>query len=192
MRLDQITRVDSQLIKEFTCLFSSYEKHQLKLKEDHEELDKFLKEKALTYHKNNLVRTHVLLNDSEDKVVGFFSLFNEDFFISSSKESSLKFKQVTVYRGADNITELPAIRIHKFAVNKDFQGKQYMGVKFSDYLFSEMLDIINAAASWSGCMFITLEATDNAYYYYDHRGFKVLNKKDGNKLPYMIYKVIDI
>jgi hypothetical protein len=193
MRLVPITEVNSNLIEDFTCLFSSYEKHESKLKSDHEEIDGFLKEEALVYHKNNLVRTHILLNDLEDKVIGFFFLFNEDFLISTKKGNSLKFKQVSVYRGANNdITDIPAIRLHKFAVHKDFQGKKFMEIKYSDYLFNDMLDSIATAASWSGCMFITLEATDNAFEYYKNREFKVLNKKDGNTLPYMVYKVLDI
>lgn len=193
MRLIQVTEVDIQLLQSFSCVFPAYEEFQEQLKKDHEEIDFFLKEKALAYHQNNLVRTHILLNETEDKVIGFFSLFNEDFFISNKKEKSLKLKQVPVFRGIEEeISDIPAVRIHKFAVHQEFQGKGMLGVKYSDYLFTDMLETIANVAKWTGCMFVTLEATDNAFMYYQNRGFKVLNKKSGNTLPFMIFKVLDI
>jgi|GEM_PF-7042459 len=191
MKLVPITQVDRRVIEDFTCLFPKYEKHQQQLKKDHEEIDEYLKEKALKNHLNNLVRTHLLLNETENKVIGFFSLFNDSCFISNKKEKNLKFKQFEINRG-EGITDLPSIHLHKFAIHQSYQGKSFGGMKFSDYLLSCVFDTVVAVTTLSGCMLIILEATDNAFAYYQHRGFKVLNKKSGNTLPLMIFKVNDI
>lgn len=90
MKLVPITQVDRRVIEDFTCLFPKYEKHQQQLKKDHEEIDEYLKEKALKNHLNNLVRTHLLLNETENKVIGFFSLFNDSCFISNKKRKKPK------------------------------------------------------------------------------------------------------
>ncbi|CAM5184894.1 hypothetical protein UACE39S_01424 [Ureibacillus acetophenoni] len=188
MKLIQITDTDRKLLEEFSCLFSDYTSEDLR--KDHEKIDIFLKEEATTHHLNHYVRTYLLLNETEDKVIGFFSLFNDEIKVTNGKRSSLKFKGFTIYRPETDI--YPSIRLHQFAINNEFQGKFYQGIKYSDYLMGHVLATIKEVAAKSGCMFIGLEATDNSLKFYKSFNFIEFKKKDNNKLPFLIFKVADL
>jgi len=188
MHLLPITDVDKEIIEKFSCLFTDYTAYQEELRVDHEKINIFLKEESLLHHSNNLVRTYLLLNDKKDKVIGFFSLYNEEIAISNSQKKSFKFKRIVLYRSIDN----DVYRLHQFAIDQQYQGKYFNGQKYSDYLIGYGFNTVRQVAEKSGCMFIGLEATDNSINFYKNYGFKILKKQNGRNLPYLIFKVADL
>ena len=191
MHLLPITDVDKELIENFSCLLNVYTPDQECLRIDHIKIDCFLKEEALLHHLNQLVRTYLLLNDKNDKVIGFFSLFNEEIAISNGQQKRFKFKGIILYQSIGNDV-YPAIRLHQFAIDREFQGEKLGGQKYSDYLIGHVFENVRHVAEKSGCTFIGLEATDNSTRFYENYDFKVLRKKNGNNLPYLIFKVADL
>lgn len=188
MQLKQITDVDRKLIEGFSCLFSEYSSDELR--KDHERIDFFIKEEATAHHLNQFVRTYLLLNEHEDKVIGFFSLYNDEIQFSNNKRKSLTLRGFTLY--LPDINVYPSIRLHQFAINSDFQGKSYKGNRYSDYLMGHVLATVKEVADLSGCMFIGLECTVNATKFYESYNFIELTKKDMSKLPFLIFKVADL
>lgn len=187
-----VTDVEKEIINQFSCLLTEYRFGQEELLKDHEKIDYFLKEEALSHHLNQLVRTYLLLNDQKDKVIGFFSLYNEEITISNGQKKSFKFKGFVLYRPMDNEV-YPAIRLHQFAIDRDFQGEFFLNEqKYSVYLLGEVFETVRQVAEKSGCMFIGLEATDNSIRFYEEYEFKILRKKNGKTLPYLIFKVADL
>ncbi|PAK42651.1 hypothetical protein CHI08_08800 [Peribacillus simplex] len=191
MQLLAITDVDKEIIENFSCLFTKYTLDQKELRIDHEKIDSFLKEEALSHHFNQLVRTYLLLNDRKDKVIGFFSLYNEEIAISNGQKKSFKFKGIVLYQSMGSDV-YPAVRLHQFAIDKEYQGKKFGGKKYSDYLIGLVFETVRQVAEKSGCMFIGLEATDNSTRFYESYDFKTLRKKNGKNLPYFIFKVADL
>ncbi|RKJ17592.1 hypothetical protein D7X33_46480, partial [Butyricicoccus sp. 1XD8-22] len=61
-----------------------------------------------------------------------------------------------------------------------------------NYLMGYLFETVRQVAEKSGCMFIGLEATDNAFNFYRSYDFQVLNKKNGKELPFLIFKVADL
>ncbi|WP_226680730.1 hypothetical protein [Sutcliffiella horikoshii] len=187
-----VTDVDSEIINQFTCKFDKYGEGQEELLNDHTKIDYFLKEEALSHHLNQFVRTYLLVSDQEDKVIGFFSLYNEEIAISNGQKKRFTFKGVTIYKSME-VEVYPAIRLHQFAINKDFQGVNFIdNQKYSDYLMGTVFETVRQVAEKSGCMFIGLEATDNSVGFYEGYEFKTLKKKNGKILPYLIFKVADL
>lgn len=66
------------------------------------------------------MRTHLLVNNTGDTVIGFFSFSCSMILImSNSLEKSLKYEGMHIYQDTDS--ELyPAIRLHQFAVDRQF------------------------------------------------------------------------
>ncbi|RFU68559.1 hypothetical protein [Bacillus sp. V59.32b] len=133
------------------------------------------------------------MNGKKDKVIGFFSLYNEEILISNGQKKSFKFKGIKLYRS--EATDIyPAIRLHKFAIDTTFQGQYFSnkGIKYSDYLLSQVFEKVKDVAEITGCLLIGLEATENSNSFYKEYGFKTIRKKQGNTLPYFIFKVADL
>lgn len=55
-----VTDVEKEIINQFSCLLTEYRFGQEELLKDHEKIDYFLKEEALSHHLNQLVRTYLL------------------------------------------------------------------------------------------------------------------------------------
>ncbi|WP_400243750.1 hypothetical protein AB3U99_21330 [Niallia sp. JL1B1071] len=191
MHLLAITDVDRVLIENFSCILNEYDSGQGELRKDHEKNDLFLKEEALLHHNNQLVRTYLLLNEDKNKVIGFFSLYNEEIAISNGQKKSFKFKGSIIYQSMGNDV-YPAIRLHQFAMDREYQGRRYREQKYSAYLIGYVFENVRQVAEKSGCMFIGLEATDNAISFYEYYDFKILKKTNGHTLPYLIFKVADL
>lgn len=195
MQLFPITEVSEEIIESFSCFTNKYETGQEDLIRDHEKIDNFLKNEALSHHLKQLVRTYLLLNDVKNEVIGFFSLYNEEISISTSQKSKFKYKSeyksFLIYT-LENTEVYPAIRLHQFAIDKNYQGKYMAGEKYSDYLIGKVFQTVTQVAEKTGCTFIGLEATDNAIKFYEDYEFRVLTKKSGKKLPYLIFKVEDL
>jgi hypothetical protein len=187
MDLLPITDVDQEIINNFTCLFSEYASEQEDLRIDHLKIDLFLKEEALSHHLNKLVRTFLFMNAEKTDVIGFFSLYNEEVLISSSQKKSFKFKKFVVYLPENDV--YPSVRLHKFAIDRKYQGKFVGEEKYSDYLIGNVFKNVRLIAENSGCMFISLEATDNSVKFYEDYDFRVLKRKNGRELPVLIFKV---
>jgi hypothetical protein len=191
MELLPITDVDKEVIENFDCALPKYSQYQVDLKSDHEKINHFLKEEALTHHLNYFARTYLLVNEEFNEVIGFFSLYNEELKISNGQKRSFKFKGTTFYKG-ESTDVFPAVRLHQFALDTKYQGKEYHGQKYSDILLGYVFESVTFVAERSGCMFIGLEATDNSVPFYESYEFKTLRKKNRKILPYLIFKVADL
>lgn len=191
MELLSITDVGKDALENFDCSLPYYSQHQDELKNDHEQINYFLKEEAISHHLNHFVRTFLLFNVELKEVIGFFSLYNEELKISNGQKRSFKFKGTTFYRG-ENTDVFPAVRLHQFALDTKYQGQGVNGKKYSDILLGYVFESVTILAERSGCMFIGLEATDNSVRFYETYEFKTLRKKNGKILPHMIFKVADL
>ncbi|PTY77966.1 hypothetical protein B5V89_12545 [Heyndrickxia sporothermodurans] len=191
MHLLPITGVNKQIIEHFSCLLSEYKAQQEKLRRDHEKINHFLTEEAYMHHIHQLIRTYLLLNDKKNKVIGFFSLYNEEILISNKLMKRFKYKKFIIYKPKDNDI-FPAIRLHQFAIDNQYQGKMVKGMKYSDILIGYVFEMVREVAEKSGCMFIGLEATENSISFYESYDFIIMKKKSENVLPFLIFKVANL
>ncbi|MCU5341215.1 hypothetical protein OCA10_18745 [Bacillus cereus] len=192
MRLVQVSEISQEIINGFSCTQNEYENPTLL--EQHKKIDHFFTEKAYIYHQQNIARTHVLL-DTDDRIIGFFSLFNEEVSFSGKQKKGLLFKQqMQLFEDEERSSNLifPAIRLHYLALNKDFQKKTCKEIKYSEILMGNLFKQITIISKLSGATFIFLESTENAIEFYKNYGFISIKNKQESGYEDMIFKTSDL
>ncbi|MDA2701391.1 hypothetical protein PDR95_06365 [Bacillus cereus] len=192
MRLVPVSEISQEIINSFSCTQNEYK--NLPLLEQHKQIDHFFREKACIYHQQNIARTHILL-DTADRIIGFFSLFNEEVSFSNNQKKSLLFKQqVKLFEDEERNSDLifPAIRLHYLALNNDFQGKTWGKTKYSEILMGYLFKHVTIISKLSGATFIFLESTENAVEFYKNYGFKSIKNKQDSGYEDMIFKISDL
>ncbi|PEC31785.1 hypothetical protein COM99_21275 [Bacillus cereus] len=189
MRLVQVSEISQEIINNFSCTQNEYTNPALL--EQHEKIDRFFREKAYIYHQQNIVRTHVLL-DTDNRIIGFFSLFNEEIRFTGSQKKSLRYKQqMKLFEDEERVSDLifPAIRLHYLALNKDFQGIKCKDLKYSDILMGYLFKYIAIISELSGATFIFLESTENAVEFYKNYDFISIQNKQVSGYENMIFRI---
>ncbi|MEK4451303.1 GNAT family N-acetyltransferase [Paenibacillus sp. FSL L8-0506] len=135
------------LIKDFVC-------------EDEPSIKNFLIEDALGLQKSKSAITRLYFN-SQDELIGFFTLYND--LVEILKPKLIKEKWDDFPKG---ISEFPSIRLHYLGVDSRYRNKDY-----GKYLFAEIVEIASDISITSGCNFITVEALESALWFYQKYSF---------------------
>lgn len=130
--------------------------------DDHVQL--FLQEQAIQLMHDNLVRTRLFFDKSQN-LIGFYSLFNDTIKLHKSKRQQLNISL------PQNVREIPAIKLHYRGIDNKFRGLGY-----GNHIMASVLLNCATVAKISGCTLITLESTKNAIGYYEKYDFKYIHR----------------
>jgi len=104
--------------------------------------------------------TYVALSSEfTDQILGYFTIANSSIPRSRMPEEVLK--------GLPKYSDIPAILIARFAVNKNFAGR-----KVGHVLMSHALDLTLSASQISAARYLFTEAYDSAVTWYQKYGFQ--------------------
>lgn len=128
-----------KLLKDFDCL--------------DEGINNYLYEKAYKDDNLGLGNTHLLIDVTNNKLIGYYTLRNS----------------VLIHDVGNNKTEsIPTIEVYMFAIDKNYQGKIYKGDnKYSDIMFNNLYQqCYNCRVEISGARFIALNSLKKAKNFY--------------------------
>ena len=143
------------------------------------ELNGFLFEDAKNYFAQMLAVTYLIQKDTE--TVAYFSLLNDNLRRTVQKDLSEEESKIwnRLNRKMPNRKRkgtYPAVKIGRLAVTKKYAqngfGKLMIQIVIRMYLEKEQK---------AGCRFITVDAYENAFGFYERSGFNFLTDKDKNK-----------
>ncbi|MFD2706763.1 GNAT family N-acetyltransferase [Salibacterium lacus] len=169
MHLDLISNMPADTVQSFSC------------SSPNNFIESFLKENALSYHQQNLAKTHTVQNDS-GHFIGFFTLFSDYIPIPKSK---LKKEDWTV-QSIIGKQMYPAIRIHAIGIDHAFQGNNH-----GKWLMYIALDICREISESVGVVFVSVESFTNTIDFYKKCGFTYLNRMSRD-LHNMVLKIDDL
>lgn len=140
-----------------------------------EDLNDFLLNDSINYHKELLAITYVLENKTE--TIAFFSLLNDVLRVEDIQlESISKFKKLLkkfVSYPKRHLRSFPAIKIGRLAVSSLYQNAG-LGKTILEYVIGAALhDEIPAA-----CKFLTVDAYAKSVPFYKKNGFDFITIKD--------------
>lgn len=151
----------SSIIKSFDC--------------GDEDLNDFLLNDSVHYHKELLAITYVLENETE--TIAFFSLFNDVLRVEDIKlESISKFKKLLkafVPYPKRHLKSFPAIKIGRLAVSSLYQNAG-LGKTILQYIIGAAIHNEIPAA----CKFLTVDAYAKSVPFYKKNGFDFITIKD--------------
>lgn len=149
-------------IREFDCLnddenFIGFKAKKIrKFKAHSENLNKFLKEKALSEQEEGLSTTYILLY--EEQIIGFISTCSDSITLGKEEKAEENFPYQV----------LPAIKIAKLAIDKRFQN---MGL--GEFLIRSIIGFSITIRDFTGVKFITVDCYEHRVPYYNKQGFIV-------------------
>lgn len=122
------------------------------------------------------------LVEYEGNTMAFFSVLNDKISIQEF-ESNRRFKRLfqDLMPDGKKYKSYPAVKIGRFAVHKDYQGKN-IGSKLLDYI--KGMFIIN---NKTGCQYITVDAYNRSLSFYERNGFKYFSDTDKDKTTRQMY-----
>ncbi len=126
-----------------------------------EELNVFLSRYALKNDRLGIGKTFIAA-DAKNSIVGYFTLSTAQ--IAFEEIPDLSVKKYPRY-------PLPALRISRLAINKEYQG-QGLGGRLLKQAFLKILN----AAEIAGICLILVDAKETAVSFYEHFGFAKLRK----------------
>jgi predicted GNAT family N-acyltransferase len=148
------------------------------------DLNEFLLLKAKHYTKELLATTYIL--EKENKVVAFFSIFNDNIEVEDenyeSKSQLRKIIELLMPYGKRHLRYFPAIKIGRLAVCSDVQKCQ-----LGRTIISFIIDLALTQSKSCACRFLSVDAYAQSLGFYEKRGFKYLTEKDKNEDTRQMY-----
>jgi GNAT superfamily N-acetyltransferase len=137
------------------------------------DLTDFFINQSKDHLKQLLAVTYVL--ESEDKTIAYYSVLNDK--INRSK------KMNKLIPNAKHYFTYPAVKIGRFGVYKDYQGKD-IGTQLFDYI-----KVLFTTNNRTGCRFITVDAYNepSVIKFYEKNGFTFLSLKDETEETRLMY-----
>ncbi|MEH6941036.1 GNAT family N-acetyltransferase [Bacillus sp. JJ722] len=149
---------------EFLSLHHEDSIHEFKCS-DEPSVEAFLKEQAMDLMDRCFSRTRLFF-DSNQNLIGFYSLFNDSFKVPKKKTGELSIKLPTA------VSYVPAVRLHYIGVDERYRGKGN-----GQFLLTSALYEVYKISKHSACTLVTIEATENAKEFYKKFGFVHLSKQ---------------
>lgn len=167
---------DSYSIKPFDC--------------DVADLNDFLFSDAKTYLRYLSAVTYLFEN--KDKTIAYYSLQNDllDINPHTDKDFDKEISDIVADRDYSFLLEMkdistyPAVKIGRFAVDKEFQSRGY-GTQILHLIIMSFLE-----NNKTGCQFLTVDALNNldTLRFYEKNGFSYVTLMDCNKTSRQMYK----
>lgn len=137
----------------------------------------FLQKEALDMHEQKTVATRLVFSESNNELVGFFSLHNDLVEVAPSIIQENGWNLST-----SDQSYYPGIKLHYLGVDS-----RYRNLGIGKLLMAEVRAIAVEASLTSGCNFITVESYPSATYFYGKQGFKI--KSWSNGLYHMLFSL---
>lgn len=156
-----ITDIAEDKLKAFDCGDSAYATMSF-----------FLRDEALTMHKDGTAFTKVYIDESSNDIVGYTSL----------KASCFQYTTSDKYSHDEIYYVVPAVEIARFAIATAYQGKicAEENEKYSDYILSQALqDVMDLREYALGVKAVILFSINRPkqLYFYSKNGFHRLSEK---------------
>lgn len=141
---------------------------------DHKPLKFFLKNDALNFHLDNIVKTYVLV-DQTNRVWAYISLMCSQLKLEEDQrvKKGTNFNRYEIY---------PAIKIVRLAVDQALQGQGY-GSKLITFAIATSKDLIMPHI---GCRFLMVDSKNGAIPFYEKIGFKLLDSEENKSKEHPI------
>lgn len=138
----------------------------------------FLLDDALDYHRQLMEVTYLLIDEPNDAVVAYYTLFN-DKITKDDDERSIWNRLSRLLPNPKRRKHYPAVKIGRLAVHSHYQ-RQGLG---SDIL--TFLKVLFTSGNRTGCRFITVDAyaSTEVLRFYSESGFSYLTRKDERDTP---------
>ncbi len=133
-----------------------------------DDLNEFLLQDSKQYSAKRLAVTYMI--ESEEDIVGYFSLANDKLTIRDVDKSSWR-RVKHLFSHSKHRSDYPAVKVGRLAVDKRYQRHD---------IGSDILNFIKdmfACGSRTGCVFITVDALRNALPFYFKNRFNCLDKR---------------
>lgn len=131
------------------------------------DLNDFLLKDSKKYMDRRLAVTYVI--ESEDDIVGYFSLSNDKLTVHEVDKSS--WRRIKRFFSYDkHRSDYPAVKVGRLAVNRKYQGWD---------IGSDILNFIKSMFVYenrTGCVFVTVDALRDVLPFYLKKSFKCLDQ----------------
>ena len=169
LRTYEIRKLDNnEIIKSFDC--------------GDADLNDFIINEAHHYRKALLAVTYVFENKETGNVIGYFSLANDRVSLTdfNNKTEFNRFRK-TRFVNEKRIKSYPAVKICRLGIDKSLRGKGIGStlLDFIKYFFIEN--------NKTGCRFLTVDAYNNAIYFYKNNKFQHLKEQEDDKTTRFLY-----
>ena len=162
---------DSSNLESFSCVPKDFETGNYKSGlEQYQDIDEFLKERALDYVKQDLLRTFLLVNQQQE-IVAFYAICsgNQVVYKAFRKEKP----------GTPALTKnapLPSIDLIYFAVDRNWQNQGY-----GSRLMGEVFDRVARVSKNVGASLFSVNSIYDATGFYTKRGFVSVGDSQSSK-----------
>lgn len=162
---------------QFVRLTNEHEIKPFDCKDD--DLNEYLLVDAKLYLNQLLAVTYLVENDQD--TIAFFSVSNDKIaYENMSNNSQWKRFRKRFERGK-HLKSYPSVKIGRLGVCKPYAGQDY-GSKLLNYVKQSFID-----NNKTGCRFITVDAYDSAFGFYQKNGFEFLTNADEGESTRLMY-----
>jgi predicted GNAT family N-acyltransferase len=144
------------------------------------DLNDFLFDDALDYHKQLMGVTYLWVDESNDTIVAYYTLFNDKITKDDDERSAWN----RISRPLPNQKRrkhYPAVKIGRLAVNKNYERRD-IGRDIITFL-----KVLFTSGNRTGCRFITVDAYRAALQFYEKCGFSYMTHKDKENDTRLMY-----
>lgn len=154
---------------------------------DIEELKKFLVEDSLNQSKRHVNRTFLWISKRDKRLISYITICADAISLDGIKKEEMQ-KEGIKYKS------LPALKICRMAVNKDFT-RRGLGKRMISFAIGQAIKVNDNSA----CRFITLDAKNDGvipehskpYRFYKKVGFEELKRRKKENTIHMSLDIID-
>ena len=138
------------------------------------DLNDFLFDDALDYHKQLMGVTYLIVDEKNDKIAAYYTLFN-DKITRNDDERSVWNRLSKLLPNPKRRKHYPAVKIGRLAVDKNYSNHR-LGSGILTFL-----KVLFTSGNRTGCRFITVDAYRGALSFYEKNSFAYMTEKDRNE-----------
>lgn len=144
-----------------------------------DDLNGFLIEDAVAFHKEKLATTYIL--ESDDSIVAYFSLLNDKISVIDLRDKDLIKNFKSIFPRKKRFRYYPAVKLGRLAVSEEFANKG-VGGEILDFL-----KVMFTTNNRTGCRFLTVDAYSAALPFYVKNDFKFFTEDDKENHTRLMY-----
>lgn len=151
-----------------------------------QELNSFIMEDAVNYHKNLLAESYLLKDDGQ--MVAYVTLLNDRVSVDSfdDKTSFNRFRRQH-FENSKRLKAYPAIKVGRLAVSHTLARRGYGSILL------DFVKLLIALKRYSGCRFMIVDAYADAVSFYEKNGFVSIRKPSAaGKTCLMCYDLMSV
>lgn len=133
----------------------------------------FLRKAALNFHRNNIAKTYVLVDDTM-RVWGYITLMSSEIILNENQRPQ------EIY-ASTRYEAFPAVKIARLAIDKALQGQGY-GKELLSWAITLVRDKVSSCI---GCRFLVVDAKKDSILFYKKVGFNLFPIPQPDEHPLM-------